>query len=340
MQIRLISIESLSCIYISLLYSIYSINSIYNIIQLLLIMLIVLSLSSLLTVLERKGLAASQRRIGPSYNGWFGLIQIVQDGIKLIYKDYNKNNNMNNKYIVISCILNFIYSYLLFLFLYIDLILYINISFLLLIVLIVLMINHISIILCGIVINNSKWTSLSSIRLIIIFIIYDIVLLLLFFLLLPINNNPIMFHIYLNNWFNLNNYILTQYSYINIIKYPILFLIYLLIILIECGRIPIDLIEAESELISGYTIEYSGFLYALFASAEYSVMLFHSFLLSILFFSYHSFSITIVYITIIFLIFIIIRSTLPRVIYTHLLILMYHYIIPIPLIYYLIVLLI
>ena len=77
-------------------------------------MLIVLSLSSLLTVLERKGLASSQRRIGPSYNGWFGLLQIVMDGIKLVFKDYNKYNNINNKYIMISCVLNFVYSYLLF----------------------------------------------------------------------------------------------------------------------------------------------------------------------------------------------------------------------------------
>ena len=95
-------------------------ESIYNVLQLLLIMLIVLSLSSLLTVLERKGLASSQRRIGPSYNGWFGLLQIVMDGIKLVFKDYNKYNNINNKYIMISCVLNFVYSYLLFLFIYVD----------------------------------------------------------------------------------------------------------------------------------------------------------------------------------------------------------------------------
>lgn len=305
-------------------------ESIYNIVQLLLIMLIVLSLSSLLTVLERKGLASSQRRIGPSYNGWFGLLQIVQDGIKLVYKDFYKNNNVNNKYIALSCIMNFIYSYILFLFIYIDLILYINISFILLIILILLMINHISIVICGIIINNSKWTMLSSIRLVIVFIIYDIILLLLFFILLP-NNNLGISNIYFNNIFNLNSYVFNQDSYCNLIKYPILFLIYLFIILIESGRVPIDIIEAESELVAGYSIEYGGFLYALFASAEYSVMLFHSFLLSIIFLSYSSFYMVFVYIMIIFLAFIIIRSTLPRVIYTHLLSFSFHYMLPIPL---------
>ena len=46
-------------------------------------------ISSLLTVLERKVLSICHRRIGPSYNGWYGLMQIIADGIKLIYKDIN-----------------------------------------------------------------------------------------------------------------------------------------------------------------------------------------------------------------------------------------------------------
>jgi len=59
----------------------------------------------------------------------------------------------------------------------------------------------------------------------------------------------------------------------NLFLFPILFLIYFLSALVECGRIPADLSEAESELVSGYNLEFAGFLYALFASAEYSNML-------------------------------------------------------------------
>lgn len=321
---------NLSFIYIGIIKVISKNMSLLYIVQLLLIMLIVLSLASLLTVLERKGLAASQRRIGPSYNGWFGLVQIAQDGIKLVYKDYYLHNSVHNKYLAICCILNFIYSYLLFLFIYIDLVLFLSVSFIVLIIICILMINHISIVLCGIFINNSKWTMLSSIRLIILFIIYDIIIFLILFCLSPVNIG--MSNIYIGSSLNLNIYLTCQSGYSNIIKYPILFLIYLFVILIECGRIPIDLIEAESELISGYSIEYSGFLYALFASAEYSVMLFHCFLLSVLFIGYSSFYMTFVYISIYFLIFIIVRSTLPRVIYTHLLLFTFHYMLPLVLI--------
>ena len=306
-------------------------ESIYNVLQLLLIMLIVLSLSSLLTVLERKGLASSQRRLGPSYNGWFGLVQIVMDGIKLVYKDYNRYNNINNKYIMISCILNFVYSYLLFVFIYIDLILYINMSFLILFMILILMINHITIIICGIVINNSKWTILSSIRLILLYFMYDIIFILIILLL-----SPNIY--YINNILNLNQYIESQYYCINLFKYPILFYIYMFIVLIEAGRIPVDLIESESELISGYSIEYSGFLYALFASAEYSIILFHSILLSILFFSYYSFYFLFIHITFLFFVFVIIRSTLPRFKYTHLFSLTFNYLLPITLSYFLLIL--
>ena len=39
--------------------------------------------------------------------------------------------------------------------------------------------------------------------------------------------------------------------------------------LLETGRIPFDLAEAESELIAGYTTEFGGFFFALFYLGEY-----------------------------------------------------------------------
>jgi hypothetical protein len=98
----------------------------------------------------------------------------------------------------------------------------------------------------------------------------------------------------------------------------------------EAGRIPIDLIEAESELIAGYSIEYSGFLYALFASAEYSIILIHCYIMSIIFIGYHN---NIIIILSLFVIFVIIRSTLPRYKYIDLYYMMYNYVLPIVLIY-------
>jgi len=96
---------------------------------LLLNLLLVLAISSLLTVLERKGLAASQRRLGPSQHGWFGLLQIVADGIKLIYKDpsilglFRSSTSVSDSTFLdylFPPIWSFLWSYFLFLFWWAD----------------------------------------------------------------------------------------------------------------------------------------------------------------------------------------------------------------------------
>jgi NADH-quinone oxidoreductase subunit H len=52
-----------------------------------------------------------------------------------------------------------------------------------------------------------------------------------------------------------------------------LVIIFFITILAEANRTPFDLPEAEAELVAGYHVEHSGFLFALFFLSEYNSML-------------------------------------------------------------------
>jgi NADH-quinone oxidoreductase subunit H len=70
----------------------------------------------------------------------------------------------------------------------------------------------------------------------------------------------------------------------NVLIQPLGFLVFFVAAFAEAGRLPFDLPEAEQELVSGYSTEYSGIKLMMYMVAEFLHMITAAFLLVILFF--------------------------------------------------------
>lgn len=139
------------------------------------------------------------------------------------------------------------------------------------------------------------------------------------------------------------NLIKISYFYKNyfliLINLPLIILIFCRIIA-EINRTPFDLSEGESELISGFNIEYRRGNFTLIFLAEYSKLIFIIILFNLIFLSNNSINFSFYWLIIIIIYFITwIRITLPRIRYDKLIRFCWLYLLPLNLNLFLIYLL-
>lgn len=225
-------------------------------------------IGGILPLLERKFLSLVQRRVGPHYIGYKGRLQFIADALKVFFKDFIYLNKIN------SCIylfLPFLYVYInafLFLFFYYDVtIIILDSKYYLIYLYIILMFSNIILFFSGIFSKN-KYTMLSSMRVCVFIFSLDILFSIFLLILIMFSEG-------------FTPYSLKSLKFLGIINVGLIPLIPLIFIifLIHANKAPYDLFEAESELVLGYTTEYSGFLFGLYVLTEYLHIFFFAFLI-------------------------------------------------------------
>lgn len=224
------------------------------------------------TLVERKILSSIQRRKGPDIVGFLGIMQPLADGLKLFTKETIIPSNADTILFLVAPIITFVLS--LMLWGVVPLSSYMMLSNLSLGILYIFAISSLEV--YGIILagwsSNSRYAFLGSIRTVAQMISYEISI---GFIIISIIINT--------NSLNLSDIVLSQKNIWFIVPLFPIFLMFIISMLAETNRHPFDLPEAESELVSGYNVEYSGMSFALFFLGEYSAMFFMSSLSAILF---------------------------------------------------------
>ncbi|QJC30100.1 NADH-quinone oxidoreductase subunit NuoH [Enterobacteriaceae endosymbiont of Plateumaris sericea] len=251
----------------------FNINNVLIILKILLILIIIIISGAYLSFIERRILALFQNRYGPNRVGWFGSLQILADMIKILFKEDVIPTFTSKILFNIAPIIAF--NSLLSVFAILPITSTLIISNLTIGILFFLMMASISVysILFAGWSSNNKYALLGSIRGIAQILSYEVFL-----------GLSLMGVICQTGSFNLNNIVLKQYHYWNIIPQFFGFISFFIASIALCHRHPFDQPETEQELSDGYHIEYSGIKFGLFFVGEYINIIIMSSLISIIFF--------------------------------------------------------
>jgi NADH-ubiquinone oxidoreductase chain 1 len=248
------------------------INILISLIDVLCVILPVLLSVAFMTIIERKQLAAHQRRVGPNTVGYFGVLQPFADALKLILKETIVPSQANKVLFYLAPVSTLVFSLLGW-----GIIPFgqgLTLTDFSLGILYTLALSSLGI--YGVLFAgwsaNSKYAFLGSLRSTAAMISYELIL-----------SSAILIIIILTGSLNFTTIIEHQQSVWFIVPLLPVFIFYFISILAETSRTPFDLQEAESELVAGFFTEHSSVPIVFFFLGEYSSIVLFSCISAILF---------------------------------------------------------
>ncbi len=234
-------------------------------VQIILLFVLVMLHVAYATYFERKIIGHMQVRLGPMQVGWHGLLQPIADGIKSFFKEDIIPEQADRPTFMaapIICLVAMMTSLAVLPFAKGWVLADINIG--LLFIFAMSSLASYGVVLAGWA-SNSKFSFLGGLRSMAQVISYEIAM-----------GLSLVGVMLLSGSLNLSEIVEAQGNSIlgmYLLPQCIGFFVFFISMLAETNRVPFDLPEAETELVSGYCTEYSGMRYAIFFMAEYIGMM-------------------------------------------------------------------
>nr|QTA72845.1 NADH dehydrogenase subunit 1 [Marmota marmota marmota] len=226
-------------------------------INLLLLIIPILVAMAFLTLIERKMLGYMQLRKGPNVIGPYGLLQPFADAMKLFIKEPMKPLTSSITLFITAPTLALTLAFTMWIPLPMPQPL-INMNMGVLFILATSSLAVYAILWSGWA-SNSKYALIGALRAVAQTISYEVTLAIILLSVLLMNGS-----------FTLSTLIITQqFTWLLIPTWP-LAMMWFISTLAETNRAPFDLTEGESELVSGFNVEYAAGPFALFFMAEYT----------------------------------------------------------------------
>ena len=225
-----------------------------------------------LTLAERKVMASMQRRKGPNVVGFFGILQPLAAGLKLLIKEPVLPSSANTVVFLAAPVVTFLLALISWAVIpFGEGMVLSDLDIGMLYIFAISSLGVYGVIMAGWS-SNSKYAFLGALRSTAQMVSYEVSLGLIIITVLMCVGS-----------LNLSEIVLAQEEvWFAVPLFPLL-LLFFISCLAETNRAPFDLPEAEAELVAGYNVEYSSMGFALFFLGEYANMIMMSVLCVILF---------------------------------------------------------